>query len=121
MRLEARAATITALADMLSRILDRPVVDMTALKGTYQLTLNLSMQDMHAMVEAAGVMPPGPGMGGGDMHGAGADAPRDTHESDATGSSVFQNIQQLGLKLEARKAPMEMIVIDHLKKAPTGN
>ena len=39
---------------MLSRILDRPVVDMTALKGTYQLTLNLSMQDMHTMVEAAG-------------------------------------------------------------------
>jgi len=60
-------------------------------------------------------------MGGGDMHGAGADPPRDTHVSDATGSSVFQNIQQLGLKLEARKAPMEMIVIDHLAKAPTGN
>jgi uncharacterized protein (TIGR03435 family) len=121
MRLEARAATMAALADMLSRILDRPVVDMTALKGTYRLTLNLSMQDMHAMVEASGMMPPGPGMGGGDMHGGGADVPRDTHGSDATGNSVFQNIQQLGLKLDARRAPMEMIVIDHLEKAPTDN
>jgi uncharacterized protein (TIGR03435 family) len=96
MRLEARNATMAALAEMLSRILDRPVVDMTGLKGTYQLTLNLSMQDMHAMVEAAGVMPPGPGLGGGEMHGAGAEAPGRTQGSDSAASSVFQNIQQLG-------------------------
>jgi uncharacterized protein (TIGR03435 family) len=113
MRLEALNATMAALAEMLSRILDRPVTDMTGLKGTYQLKLDLSVQDMHAMVQAAGVMPPGPGMGG-DARGGG-------QGSDGTASSVFQNIQQLGLKLEARKAPMEMIVIDHLENAPTGN
>lgn len=121
MQLEARKATMTALADMLSRILDRPVVDATGLKGVYQLTLNLSQQDMHAMVEAAGVMPPGPGMGGGELHGAGSDAPAGTRGSDISGNSVFENIQQLGLKLEARKGPMEMIVVDHLEKAPTKN
>jgi uncharacterized protein (TIGR03435 family) len=94
-------------------------VDMTGLKGIYQLTLNLSLQDMHAMVQAAGVMPPGPGMAGGDtLHGAGADVPGVVQALDVPGSSVFENIQQLGLKLEARKAPMEMIVIDHLEKAP---
>jgi len=121
MQLEARKATMAALADMLSRILDRPVVDATGLKGVYQLTLNLSQQDMHAMVEAAGVMPPGPGMGGGDSHGAGSDAPGGTRGSDISGNSVFENIQQLGLKLEAGKGPMEMIVVDHLEKAPTKN
>jgi uncharacterized protein (TIGR03435 family) len=121
MQLEARAATMAALADILSRILDRPVVDITALKGAYQLTLNLSMQEMHAMVEGAGVMPPGPGMGGGEMHRTGADAPGGAQGSDAPASSVFQNIQQLGLKLEARKAPMEMIIVDRLEKAPTQN
>ena len=120
MRLEARQATMAALADMLSRILDRPVVDMTGLAGVYHLTLNLSLQDMHAMVEASGVMPPGPGMGG-DMHGPGSDAPGRGQGSDAPASSVFENIQQLGLKLESRRAPMEMIVIDHLEKAPTEN
>lgn len=122
MRLEAREATLAALADMLSRILDRPVVDMTGLKGLYQLTLNLSGQDMHAMVEASGVMPPGPGMGGGgEGHGSSADAPGRGQGSDAPAGSVLENIQQLGLKLETRKAPMEMIVIDHLEKAPTEN
>jgi uncharacterized protein (TIGR03435 family) len=122
MRLEAQNATMAALAEILSRILDRPAVDMTGLKGVYQLTLNLSMQDMHAMVQAAGVMPPGPGTGGGEMpHRMGADAPGGTPGSDAPASSVFENIQQLGLKLEARKAPMEMIVVDHLEKVPTEN
>jgi uncharacterized protein (TIGR03435 family) len=122
MRLEAPQATMAALAEMLSRILDRPVVDMTRLKGAYELTLDLSMQDMHAMVQAAGVMPPGPVMGGGDMlHRTGPDAPGGAQGSDAPTGSVFLNIQQLGLKLETRKAPMEMIVIDHLEKAPVEN
>jgi uncharacterized protein (TIGR03435 family) len=120
MQLQAQKATMSALADMLSRILDRPVVDMTGLKGTYQLTLELSRQDMHAMVQSAGVMPPGPAMGGGEMHngmGAGGNL------SGAPGSdaSVFQNIQQMGLKLESRKAPVEMVVIDHMEKAPKEN
>jgi len=30
-------------------------------------------------------------------------------------------VQQLGLKLDSRKAPVEMIVIDHLEKTPTEN
>jgi uncharacterized protein (TIGR03435 family) len=118
MRLEAEQASMAALADILSRILDRPVVDMTALKASYRLTLNLSMQDMHAMVQSAGVVPPGPATGGGDtMHRPLPDAPG----ADAPAGSVFENIQQLGLKLEPRKAPMEMIVIDRLDKTPTGN
>jgi uncharacterized protein (TIGR03435 family) len=31
------------------------------------------------------------------------------------------SLQQLGLRLEARKTPLEMIVIDHLEKLPTEN
>jgi len=122
MRLEAVNATMTALAEMLSRSLDRPVVDMTGLKGRYQLVLNLSMQDMHAMVQAAGALPPGPGAGSGEMqHRAGADAPVGGQGSAAPASSMLQNVQQMGLKLEARRAPMEMIVIDRVEKAPKEN
>jgi uncharacterized protein (TIGR03435 family) len=29
--------------------------------------------------------------------------------------------KQLGLRLEARKMPIEMLVIDHIEKAPTEN
>ena len=38
------------------------------------------------------------------------------------GASIFTLIQeQLGLKLEAQKGPVEMLIIDHVEKAPTEN
>jgi Protein of unknown function (DUF3738) len=38
------------------------------------------------------------------------------------GQSLFSAIQeQLGLRLEARKAPVEVLVIDHVESIPTGN
>jgi len=38
------------------------------------------------------------------------------------GASIFTIVQeQLGLKQEARKGPVEMLVIDHVDKAPTEN
>jgi uncharacterized protein (TIGR03435 family) len=38
------------------------------------------------------------------------------------GASVFAALQeQLGLKLEARQAPVEMLVIDHVEKVPVEN
>jgi uncharacterized protein (TIGR03435 family) len=39
-----------------------------------------------------------------------------------TGPGLFTAVQeQLGLKLEARKAPLDLLVIDHLEKLPTDN
>jgi hypothetical protein len=32
-----------------------------------------------------------------------------------------KEVQDLGLKLEGRKAPIEVLVIDHIEKSPTGN
>jgi len=40
--------------------------------------------------------------------------------SDPTGS-VFRSVQELGLKPEPRKAPLDQIVVDHADKAPTEN
>jgi uncharacterized protein (TIGR03435 family) len=40
MRLEASSMPMAALADALSRFMDRPVLDLTELKGSYQVTLD---------------------------------------------------------------------------------
>ena len=48
--------------------------------------------------------------------------PEDTPPDLADKPSIFMAVQeQLGLKLEARKVPVEMLVIDHLEKVPSEN
>jgi uncharacterized protein (TIGR03435 family) len=110
MHMQAARMNMSMLAEFASRFVDRPVVDMTELKGNYQMALELSMDDLKNIARAAGV-----GMGGSDAGKASAEV------SDPSGSSIFVSLQQMGLKLEARKAPLALIVIDHLEKAPTEN
>lgn len=117
MHMQASKVSMDALADMLSRFVDRPVVNMTELKGNYQVTLELSMEDLRNMARAQGVMLPGPGRGPG---GDGAGSPADL-ASEPAGGSIFQAVDKLGLKLDARKAPVETLIIEHVEKTPTEN
>jgi uncharacterized protein (TIGR03435 family) len=108
MHMEAAKMSMSMLCEFASRFVDRPVVDMTELTGTYQVALDLSMDDMKNITRAAGI-----GMQDGGKPS--------TEASEPSGSSIFMSLQQMGLKLEARKAPLAMIVIDHLEKSPTAN
>jgi len=122
LHLEVSKATMANFADMLTNFVDRPVVDMTELKGTYQVALDLSLDDMRNSARAAGLtmgaagMPPMPP--GGD---AGRGAPIAGAGSDPASSAIFATVQQLGLKLESRKTPLPTLVIDHAEKMPTEN
>lgn len=116
MRMETSKMTLAQLAEVLARFVDRPVVDMTELKGNYQVTLELSLDVLRNVARSAGVTIPAQ-PAGGDASKAPADAASDPSGS----SSIFASVQQMGLKLEARKAPIDLIVIDHLEKTPTEN
>ena len=123
MRMETSKTSMSALADMLAPFVDRPVIEMTELKGNYQVALEMPMEDLMRMARArvpemAGAAsvpfargPEGPAPGTASTQTA----------SDPSGTSIFQAIQQLGLRLEPRKAPIETIVVDHLEKTPTDN
>ena len=115
MHLEAPRMNMAAFADTLSRFFERPVVDLTELKGSYLVALDLSMEDLRNAARNFGVMAPGLGGGRG-----GARPPSDA-ASDPGGLSIFAAVQQLGLKLEPRKTPLDFVVIDHLEKTPTEN
>ena len=100
--------TIKALSDALSRMMDRPVMDMTELKGTYDVNLEWVADE-----NQPGLFGPGPRR----PEGAQERAP-DRGE----GPSIFTAVQeQLGLRLEARKSPVEILVVDHVEKTPTEN
>jgi uncharacterized protein (TIGR03435 family) len=116
MHMEAEKMTMPSFADLLSPFLDRPVVDLTELKGSYQISLSLSMDDLRGAARKAGMAIPG-------QAGPGSDAGRQpaAAASDPSGGSLFSAVQQLGLKLESRKVPVEILVIDHLEKNPTEN
>ena len=116
MRMEMSKMTMAALADMLTRFVDRPVLDMTELKGTYQVALELPLEELMAMARA--MAPELAGLGGPGGPGP-ANAPATA--SDPSGGSIFNAVQQLGLKLDSRKAPIETIVVDHLEKTPGEN
>jgi uncharacterized protein (TIGR03435 family) len=112
-RMEMGRVSMNGFAEMLNRFVDRPVVDMTELKGTYEVALDVSQETMLAVARASGI-------GNAVLAGRGADSGRVT-ASDPSSNSVFASVQQLGLRLEPRKNPTEVIVVDHLEKMPTEN
>ena len=38
-----------------------------------------------------------------------------------SGETMFAALQSVGLKLESRKAPLEVLIVDSVAKAPTEN
>jgi uncharacterized protein (TIGR03435 family) len=105
MKMEFLKISMPALAEVITPHVDRPVVDMTDLKGSYYfMTLN------------------DPPAGGGRGRKGDADAPVDsTVSTDPMKDALFAALDKAGLKVESRKAPVELIVVDHLEKIPTGN
>jgi uncharacterized protein (TIGR03435 family) len=122
-RFDAQRQTMAQLADSLSNQVDRAVLNRTGLASRYDFTLDFA-PDQSAMMTKMGALsggmpPPTPGSavaGGGRETAPNASAP----ETDA--APLFAAIQsQLGLKLEAKKAPTDLIVVGHLEKTPSEN
>jgi uncharacterized protein (TIGR03435 family) len=107
---ETKRLKMSDFADMLTRFMDRPAIDMTGLKGIYDMTLELSPEDRMGMmirsaVSAGLLLPPQ------------ALALLDTASSD----SLSNSLKKLGLTLEPRRAPLDVLVIDQIQKTPTEN
>jgi uncharacterized protein (TIGR03435 family) len=94
---------LEGLTMILSRELGRTVVDRTGLKGNFDFKLTWTPDPGQSAGPPGGGPPPG------------VDAPP---PPDPNGPSVFTALQeQLGLRLESQKGPVEMLVIDHVEKA----
>lgn len=95
--LEGSSVTMTDIAGGLSTLTSRIVVNKTGLAGTYRVYLTFVPDESLAPMPA----PPG------ESNSAPA----------ADGPSLYTALEeQLGLKLESAKGPVEVVVIDHAEK-----
>lgn len=106
-RLEVRGAAMSSLASTLSSLLGRPVVDRTGLTARYDFTLEFSRNETQGAGAPAGFNepPPLPAPGRGTE----------------IATSIYTEIQQLGLRLDAVKFPADVVVVDHAEKTPVEN
>jgi len=109
-RLECRKIFMPQFADTIARFMDRPVVDMTGLTGRYDLKLEFTPEDYYAMLIrsaiAAGVVLPPQALKVLEV---------------SSGDSLGTALQTVGLKMESRKSPLPVLVVDKMEKAPTDN
>ncbi len=79
------------------RTLNGPLTDATGLPGKYDYTIFWSMQATMDVLSGRPALDP-------------------------DGLTIFDAVQdQLGLKIEKRKGPVQMLVVDHVEKKPTEN
>jgi len=86
--------SMDAFATVLSQNTEIPVLDFTGLKGVYDLKLD--WQEEHPPHDNAATPPSAPGI-----------------------TEAVE--EQLGLRMKRRKAPIKILVVDHVEKTPTEN
>lgn len=107
--------TMAQLANALTRQLQRPVIDQTELSKSYDVDITWMPDSMdNARMSRGGG---GPGPGGPD--GAGPEGAHGGAEPTMTLAQALNDV--LGLKLDPRKSPAEVLIIDRAEKAPAEN
>ncbi len=95
-RIEVKHGDMASLANTITRIVGRPVVDLTGLTARYDFELEYAREDSSNLLAPASADP-------------------------SIGVSIFASIQRLGLKLEAQKPQLDAIVVDSAEKTFTEN
>ena len=112
--LSSNRQTMDGLAAQLSNSFDRLVIDQTGLKGKYDLKLRYDPSSMPGgRTGSKEALDPTP---------SGGDPANRTSPGPDNPPGIFNALQeQLGLRLESRKGPVDVLVIDHVQKTATQN
>ena len=109
-RLEVRKMTMFQFAEVLTRFVDRPVIDRTALTGSYDIALDIAPDDYVSLMVRSAV-------------NAGVTLPPQALRvlDNANADPLSGPLRNAGLTLDSRKAPLNVIVVDAVEKTPTEN
>ena len=101
--MRAHDETAEGIASTLSHQVNVPVHNATGLKGKYDFTLYWLIRPIRPLISAASADP------NGSL----------TPEADSPGPTLLEAVQQqLGLKLEPKKGPVPILVVDRVEKKP---
>jgi len=108
-KFEGKRFTGAMLASTLERYCDRPVLDMTGVTRVFDFSFDVTPEEsqvlgMRAALYAGVKLPP-----------------QLLNQLDAGGNPLIGAMQQLGLKLDARKAPIDVLVVDGVRPTPREN
>jgi uncharacterized protein (TIGR03435 family) len=112
--------TMQGIATFLTTQMEKPVVDATGLKGKYQISMyyvtdtGVPPAMAQLMAQARAQARANAGLAPGEQDS--------TPEVRPSGPTLPQALRdQLGLRLEAKKGPVDMLVVDRIEKLPTDN
>ena len=107
---DAKKLSVSALAAELERYSPRPIVDMTQLAGTFDAAFTVTP-------EAYGQM-----LGRAAINSGMLIPPQMKSQIEASEFNALpEAVEQLGLKLDARHMPVDVIAVDQVRRTPTEN
>ena len=108
--IDAKKLNMDQFTEWLSNFLDKPAINKTGLKGYYDFQLKLSTSDFQSMWTWAA-------MAGGMIV-----PPQAQPRGDGLSLELFPNsLKEAGFKLERGKGPIDVLVIDSMRRTPTEN
>jgi uncharacterized protein (TIGR03435 family) len=111
--------TFARLCEMLTNLTDRPVIDLTELKGTYAFDLSWTPDETERMGGKFGPVMAMAAAGAPPSNMGGQPGPDSANDPGPTLAQAF--LTNYGLKLEAKRNPADIIVVDRAEKVPTEN
>jgi uncharacterized protein (TIGR03435 family) len=106
---EGRGLTTDALASELSRYSSRLIVDKTQLTGRFDMSFAVSPDAYRQLLVRA-------------AYNSGMSIPPEMLlQMDTSSDRLEEAVSQLGLKLESRRLPVDVLVIDAVRRNPTDN
>lgn len=109
-QIQIRRMTMADAAEVLTRFVDRPVVDQTGLTKIYDLTLDVAPEDFNAIRIRSAL-------------NAGVPLPPQVMRilDNSSPDTLSAPLSKVGLTFDARRAPLDVLVVDSGSRTPTEN
>jgi uncharacterized protein (TIGR03435 family) len=109
-KMEGKGVSMDVLSNQLTGMMGMPIVNSTGLTAFYDFSLDVNEEDFSVMMARTAM-----------TRGVAYPPELALELAAATTPSFIAALDKMGLKLEKGQSPLEVVVIDNLKKIPTEN